>query len=64
MANFRGLLMVMLLAACHTTYPFRDKGRETGAPRSSVAGGAGLEPGVPRGALAQDLRNGHLARLL
>src|SRR5712691_7948053 len=32
-----------------------------GAPRSSVAFGAGLEPGVPRGALAQALRNGHLA---
>ena len=24
-----------------------------------MASGAGLEPGVPRGALAQDLRNGH-----
>ena len=34
-----------------------------GAPRSSVASGAGLEPGVPRGALAQDLRNGHLDML-
>src|SRR6059058_2764315 len=32
-----------------------------GAPRSSVASEAGLEPGAPRGrALAQDLRNGHL----
>src|SRR5205807_6903417 len=36
-------------------------GFSLGAPRSSVASGAGLEPGVPRGrALAQDLRNGHL----
>ena len=31
-----------------------------GAPRSSVASGAGLEPGAPRRSLAQDLRNGHL----
>src|SRR6266508_1850791 len=36
-------------------------GFSLGAPRSSVASGAGLEPGAPRGmALAQDLRNGHL----
>ena len=32
-----------------------------GAPRSSVASRAGLEPGVPRKTLAQDFRNGHLA---
>ena len=35
-----------------------------GAPRSSVASRAGLEPGVPRRkALAKDLRNGHLVTL-
>ena len=31
-----------------------------GAPRSSVASGAGLEPGAPRRALAQDVRHGYL----
>ena len=36
-------------------------GFSLGSPRSSVASGAGLEPGAPRGrALVQDLRNGHL----
>src|SRR5438876_11305210 len=36
-------------------------GFSLGAPCSSVASGAGLEPGAPRRrALAQDLRNGHL----
>src|SRR5262249_45772594 len=34
-------------------------GLTLGPPRSSVASGAGLEPGAPRRAL--DLRNGHLA---
>ena len=41
-------------------YTTSSPGFFLGAPRSSVASGAGLEPGVPRGALAQDLRNGHL----
>ena len=36
------------------------QGFPLGAPRSSVASEAGLEPGAPRGALAPDLRNGHL----
>src|SRR6266446_7695872 len=35
-------------------------GLSLGSPRSSVASGAGLEPGAPRRrALVQDLRNGH-----
>src|SRR6266498_3984 len=38
-------------------------GLSLGSPRSSVASGAGLEPGAPRmKALEQDLRNGHLAK--
>ena len=40
-------------------YTTSSPGFSLGAPRSSVASGAGLEPGAPRRALAQDLRNGH-----
>ena len=46
-------------------YTTSSPGLSLGAPRSSVASRAGLEPGVPRGkALAKDLRNGHLVMML